>query len=151
GLFCEELFDGIGDLLNLPISQLSVDRQAQALTRRFFRHRKITLLIPQRRIAFLQMQRQGIMKSATNSARVQMFLQLIAARMSHHVKMPGALRVSRLAWKLQRRVRKELCVNLCNCAPAFRPLREMFELYTQHRALNAFHAVVEADFIMIIS
>src|SRR6266516_1380990 len=36
-------------------------------------------------------------------------------------------------------------------AAFIRPLGQMPELHGQHRALNAFHAIVEADFVVVVS
>src|SRR5690348_2247984 len=60
-------FDHVRDALDLAVGQFRINRQAQALARRFFRDWKIPSLVTQRRVAFLQVQWQRIMQRAAHA------------------------------------------------------------------------------------
>src|SRR5208282_2908404 len=46
---------------------------------------------------------------------------------------------------------QQFIVAVRHAAALARPSLQMLELYAEHRALNAFHAVVEADFVVIVT
>ena len=91
------------------------------------------------------------MDGVADAMGVQERLQLVAARMAHHVEMPRALRVRRLLRQAQRRVRQQFLVPARHAAALVRPLLEILELHAQHRALHAFEPVIVADLVVMIA
>ena len=80
-----------------------------------------------------------------------MFFQLIPLRMPDDVEMIGAFGVGRLPREQQRGVLKQFMVAVRHAAALRCPPLQMRQLHAQHRTLNAFHAVIEPDFIVIIA
>src|SRR5216683_3907417 len=65
--FPEKSLDRVGDSFHLRFTELRINRQAQALSRRFLSYRKITLFVTELRVTFLHVQRQRVMHRATDA------------------------------------------------------------------------------------
>src|SRR5260221_10935057 len=71
--------------------------------------------------------------------------------MTDGIEMPRALSVSRFDWQTKRRINEQLGVATRDTAAAFLPIRQMLQLHAEHRALNSLHAIVVADFVVVIT
>ena len=71
--------------------------------------------------------------------------------MAHDVEVPDAFGKAGLLRQLQGRSGEQLGVAAGNALAALGPFIQMFEFDTEHGALNAFHAIIVADFIMVVA
>src|ERR1044071_537505 len=71
--------------------------------------------------------------------------------MPNHIEVPGALRMRGFLRKFHRCIGQQFLVTFGYTPPLASPCFQMSKLHTQHGALNAFHAVIETDFVMIIA
>src|ERR1041384_7004891 len=81
----EKHLDRIRHPLDLFVRKLRINRQAENFARGFFGDGKISGFVAERGVALLQMERQRIMQRAADAVGFEMFLQLIATRMTHGV------------------------------------------------------------------
>src|SRR5205809_798845 len=65
--------------------------------------------------------------------------------------MPDVPPARRFNRQLKRKASEESGVAVGAAAASLGPLAEVLELHAQHRALHRVHAVVEADFIVVIA
>src|SRR5581483_3549726 len=109
------------------------------------------LLVPERGITLLQVQWDWVMQGAADLMRFEMLFKFVAAGMAHDVQMVATFRVIGFERQLQRGIRKQFVVTMRHAAALLRPFVQVLELYSQNRALNAFHAVVETHLVVIVT
>ena len=71
--------------------------------------------------------------------------------MAHDVKMPGALGVIGFLRQLERRIGQQLLITPRDAAAFTRPGIEVAQLDAEDCALNAFHSIIVADFVVVIA
>ena len=91
------------------------------------------------------------MQRAADAVGFEMFLQLVALRMTHHVEMPDAFAPTGFLGQLQRRVVQQFVIAMRDTAATGGPVRQVLELYAEDGALDSFHAVIEADFVVVVA
>src|SRR5258707_8163565 len=90
------------------------------------------------------------MQSAANAVCLEIFFQLSTPWVPHHVHMPDTFRVIRLRGQFERSFCKQLMVSFGNTTPLARPSTQEPKLYSKGRALDPFHSIIEAYFIVIV-
>src|SRR5215831_16423289 len=65
--------------------------------------------------------------------------------------MPGVFGIRGFAWKPKRGSGEEFVVTASHAATSASPVVEVLQFDAEHGALKAFHAVVVADFVVIIA
>ena len=97
------------------------------------------------------MQRNRVKDAEANLIGLQMLRQFIPPRMTNHVEMPGALNALSFGGQRQLSARQQLGISTCDAATGFRPLVKTLELHPERGGGNALHAIVEADFVVMIT
>ena len=147
----EKIPDDRRNPLELVIGQFGVNGKAEAFTRRLFGDGKIAWFMAEEGIALLQVQRERIVQRATDLIGFQMLLEFIAAGVAHGVNVINAFGVVRLARELQGGVGEQFMIPVGHAPALARPVVQMLQFDIEHRALNAFHAIIKADFVVVIT
>jgi len=71
--------------------------------------------------------------------------------MPDDVEVPRAFRVFRFVWQLERCIGQQLMIAMRDAAAFAGPSRKVLEFYSQNSALDAFHAIVIADLVVVIA
>src|ERR1043166_6415006 len=90
------------------------------------------------------------MQRAADLIGFKMLLQFVAARVPHDIQMPGTLGVISFAWKPQWSVTEQFTISLSHSTALQAPGRQMLKLHAKHGPLDTLHAIIIADFVVIV-
>jgi len=147
----EELLDDIRHAPQLLVGQAGINRQTEALARGLLRDGKIADFVAQVRVAFLEVQRQRVMKRATDSIGFEMLLSSSRRGMAHDVKVPRAFRVRGFAGQLQRRIGQQIGGRCGRWSGVSAPSVPGVSSFTPAPRPETLPSVIEAHFIMVIA
>ena len=147
----EEVADDAGNALEVVVGEFGINGKAEAFAGGFFSNGEIASAIAKGSVALLEVQREGVMEGTADLVGLEMLFQIVAARMADDVKVINAFGVAGFLWQLKRSVSKQFVIAMSDASAFAGPVIKVLEFDAEHRALDAFHAIIVADFVVVIA